>query len=395
VKGVVTTAARAFCLLACLTALAVAETDDLVDRVIQRYSDLDEFYVAGTYTVVTTLMGMRQVFTAPFVQAGSAPGKVRLEIDHDKLGSLVVSDGEATWTYLKALEQYRKQSVVPIEGGAPEAVKETSLLATDGNFLDMYSSLALRFVTSRVVGEQEVESRGGKVACKVIEVVYTVQDTSGTKLGPDSVWVEPRDALVMKSVHHLSTTMAGEPATTRTEIRYDVIRMDEPPPDELFVFEPPPGASEVDNFGAWRASGRDLSGELAPDFRLSDLDGRPHRLANYRGKVVVLDFWASWCAPCRKELPAIDRIHREYGDRGLVVLAVNSESQKVAAEFMKKMGYSFTVLTDVDGSVFDEYAVSSIPVTIVVDRKGLVSAHFVGFEGEDALFAALRRAGLR
>ena len=137
------------------------------------------------------------------------------------------------------------------------------------------------------------------------------------------------------------------------------------------------------------------SGPTAPDFALQDLSDQPVSLSDFRGKVVLLDFWASWCAPCRKELPAIEKLHRAYGEKGLVVLAVNSEADKVASAFVRQEGYTFTVLTDSRGSVFDDYAVSSIPVTVVVDRHGRIAAYFVGFPGEDALLSSIRESGIQ
>lgn len=384
------------CTLAlCFVAAAHAENDGLIERVAQRYAGLGNYYVKGTFYFVAEIMGATQEFSAPFIQAGSPPGKMRMEIKHDALGSVIVSDGEATWTYFKILGEYKRESAVPIEGAAGEESEPSAMPAAGGNFLGMYTSLAAETVTPRVVGSEEIELDGRTVGCTVIELTHAVPDTSRLKLGPDSVWVDPDRALVLKSVHRTTGEMQGMETKTRMELTYDVIQMDEAPPEELFVFEPPAGAEEVEYFQMGGAGRPDLSGTEAPDFRLTDLDGRPHRLANYRGKVVVLDFWASWCAPCRRELPAIEKLHREYRSRGLVVLAVNSESEKVARSFVKKYGYTFTVLTDVEGSVFGDYAVSSIPVTIVVDKEGRISTHFIGFRGEAELLSSIRKAGIQ
>ena len=381
------------CLLMMWSVPAAAGEEGLIDRVAQRYASLGDYYVEGTFFFVAEIGGTSQEFRAPFVQAGSPPGKMRLEIQHESLGSVVVSDGEATWTYFEVLGQYQKKTAVPLEGAAGEGSK-TAMPTAGGSFLGMYTAVASASVTPRISGAGDVVLDGREVGCTVIELTHAAADTSGLELGPDSLWVDPETALVLKSVHRTKGESRGMRTSTRMELTYDVIRMDQSPPRELFVFEPPPGAEEVDDFGMGGASGPNLRGVQAPDFRLTDLEGRSHRLENYRGKVVLLDFWASWCAPCRRELPAIEKLHRRYGGRGLVVLAVNSEEEKVARTFVKKYGYTFTVLTDVRGSVFDDYAVSSIPVTVVVDREGRISAHFVGYRGEDALISSIRDAGI-
>jgi peroxiredoxin/outer membrane lipoprotein-sorting protein len=384
-----------FLLVQCFVVPTNAGDDGLIARVAQRYTGLENYYVKGTFFFVAELAGTSQEFNAPFIQAGSPPGRMRMEIDHDALGSVVVSDGEATWTYFKVLGQYQKRTAVPLEGSTGEGGEAKTMPTAGGSFLGMYKSIADEARPTRVVGKADIRLDGRLVNCTVIELARSEPDSTGLVLGPDTVWVDPDNALVLKSVHSTKGDMRGMETKTRMKLTYDVIRMDEEPPEELFVFEPPAGAEEVDDFGMGGASRPDFSGTEAPDFRLTDLDGRPHRLRNYRGKVVLLDFWASWCTPCRKELPTIEKLHREYGSKGLVVLAVNSEADKVARSFVKKYGYTFTVLTDVEGSVFGDYAVSSIPVTIVIDREGLIVDHFIGYHGEEALLSSIRKGGIQ
>jgi peroxiredoxin/outer membrane lipoprotein-sorting protein len=374
---------------------AATQSDGLAERVAQRYATLESYYLQGTFLFAMEVAGTSQEFRAPFIEAGGTRGRMRLEIDHDELGSLIVSDGEATWTYFKAMGQYRKNAAVPIEGTGGGHTGGAASPAASGSFLRMYTAVAAETVTPREVGTDSVRCNGRTVGCAVIELTHAVPDTSGVRLGPDTLWVDPEAALVLKSVHRVTGQMQGMTSSSRMELAYHTIRMGEAPPEELFVFEPPAGAQEVDDFTMGGASRPDLTGTEAPDFRLSDLKGKPHRLANYRGKVVLLDFWASWCEPCRKELPTIEKLHREYGGKGLVVLAVTYQDEKVARSFMKKYGYTFTVLTDVEGSAFDQYAVSSIPVTVVIDREGRIAAHIIGYQGENALLSSIREGGIQ
>ncbi|OGF04984.1 MAG: hypothetical protein A2W00_07975 [Candidatus Eisenbacteria bacterium RBG_16_71_46] len=140
----------------------------------------------------------------------------------------------------------------------------------------------------------------------------------------------------------------------------------------------------------------DLSGRIATDFSLPDLAGKIHALESYRGKVVMLDFWATWCGPCRIQMPAVDKLLTEFRSRGLVVFAVNErESAKSAGAFMRKSGYTTTTLLDAKGEVGNLYHVVGIPTLVVIDRKGKIVAHYVGVRPETELRAALGRAGLR
>lgn len=121
------------------------------------------------------------------------------------------------------------------------------------------------------------------------------------------------------------------------------------------------------------------TGEPAPDFTLKNLDGKTVRLTDYRGKVVLIDFWATWCPPCLKELPHIQTIHEKYREQGLVVLAISTDREKSAVPpFLEKNGYTFPVLFD-NGKVQPAYKVESIPVVYLVDREGMIQWHHVGY----------------
>ena len=110
----------------------------------------------------------------------------------------------------------------------------------------------------------------------------------------------------------------------------------------------------------------------APDFDLRTPDDRVVRLADLKGKVVFLNFWATWCEPCREEMPGMERLHRAYKDRGLVVLAVSLDSQgaSVVNPFVKKFGLTFPVALDPKMAVRERYGVWAVPSTFLIDRKG-------------------------
>jgi thiol-disulfide isomerase/thioredoxin len=111
----------------------------------------------------------------------------------------------------------------------------------------------------------------------------------------------------------------------------------------------------------------------APDFTRLDISGKKLRLKDLRGKVVFLNFFATWCGPCRSEMPAVERLSQMYKDRGLVVLAVDMhESAKSVRAFMQELKLSFPAVVDRDGSVGFLYAVRPIPATYLVARDGQI-----------------------
>lgn len=124
-----------------------------------------------------------------------------------------------------------------------------------------------------------------------------------------------------------------------------------------------------------------VSGDVAaPDFALPTPDGKQRvALANLRGKLVFLNFWATWCPPCREEMPSMERLHKEFGDQGLAVLAVNmQESPKQVARFMKNFRLSFPALLDADFKVAELYRVRGLPTTYLIDRTGRLVGQAVG-----------------
>ena len=113
----------------------------------------------------------------------------------------------------------------------------------------------------------------------------------------------------------------------------------------------------------------------APDRRLPTLDGRQASLSSYRGRPVVLNFWASWCEPCKDEAPAIEAAHRRLKKAGGTVLGVTvSDASPDSKAFMKKYGLTFPSLRDVDGELAEDFDATGVPETFVIDRRGRITA---------------------
>ena len=122
------------------------------------------------------------------------------------------------------------------------------------------------------------------------------------------------------------------------------------------------------------------SGYPAPDFTLPDLNGTQYRLSDLRGKVVFLNLWATWCLPCRTEMPAMEELYRRLKHRDFVMLAVSEdvEGADIVAPFVAELGLSFPVLLDPDARLSPRYGVTGYPETFLIDREGRVVHHTVG-----------------
>jgi len=134
---------------------------------------------------------------------------------------------------------------------------------------------------------------------------------------------------------------------------------------------------------AGAARGADVAAP-APSFELAG-DRNPVRLADYRGKVVYLDFWASWCGPCRKSFPWMNAMHQRYKDQGLVVLAVNlDKDRELSDRFLAATPAKFTIAYDPEGKTATAYRVKGMPSSYLIDREGRIHGLHIGFRESDA-----------
>lgn len=123
------------------------------------------------------------------------------------------------------------------------------------------------------------------------------------------------------------------------------------------------------------------AGEKAAPFKLTDLQGDSVTMAALRGKVVFLNIWATWCAPCREEMPSMEKLYQKlHGDKDFVMLAISQDtgSREEVMAYVKKHGYHFDVLLDPKNDVAEAYNVSGVPETFIIDREGRIVAHHSG-----------------
>jgi peroxiredoxin len=135
------------------------------------------------------------------------------------------------------------------------------------------------------------------------------------------------------------------------------------------------------NAPATKESAPVAAGEKAANFHLESLDGKTISLDQFQGKVVFLNVWATWCEPCREEMPSMQTLYDEFkANKDFVMLAVSQDEKgrTAVAPYVAKNGYQFTILLDPANKVGDSYDVSGVPETFIIDRKGRIVAHHMG-----------------
>lgn len=124
-----------------------------------------------------------------------------------------------------------------------------------------------------------------------------------------------------------------------------------------------------------------IIGKKAPDFSLRDINDRVINLSAMRGKVVIINFWATWCPPCRAEMPSLNNLYRELRNKGLEVIAISTDrSASVVKDYLSKNPLDITIVVDSDNKVSRQFKVFSIPTTFLIDRNGIIIERYLGEE---------------
>ena len=170
------------------------------------------------------------------------------------------------------------------------------------------------------------------------------------------------------------------------------LKVDQPVPASMFAFTPPADASEQP---AQVAGARtNLTGKEAPAFRGVSLDGKVYTLESLKGRPVLLDFWASWCGPCKKSMPILEKLHEQYKGKGLVVLGIDvNEKRETVEKFLKTSPMPYPVIMGDEGGIPAAYGVTAFPTFVMIGADGKIASHQIGLN-ESALTGIAATAGL-
>jgi thiol-disulfide isomerase/thioredoxin/outer membrane lipoprotein-sorting protein len=385
--------------MACSSAPGQAglSAQQILAKTAENYRGVTGYAFQGSIATHMLVQGQVQDIANSLVVAYGGPGRSHFEAATPSDRMVVVNARDSTFTYSSAFAQYAVQAraVLPsASNGLP------SLDPNASHPLAGYARLADHVKTATLVGEDTATVDGRTIPTYVIDVTYdtTVVPPAAATMKPKRVEIDAKNYVVVYDFTSLDRAYPGleKPVHIEQTARYWSVRWNAPPPDSLFAFAAPAGTPRVDRVGPPEQAEPEsqLTGTPAGDFALSDLKGVKRVLSSHKGSVVLLDFWATWCGPCRREMPIIAKLHERYAKKGLVVYGVNcSESQAKAKAFIDKFGYTFPQLLDQDGDVQTRYQITAIPTVFIVDRKGNISAHMVGGRSEEELVAALGRAG--
>ena len=352
------------------------ETADLYKKAKSIAVELTRSQKMGPVTMkLTTTVAFQRPNRLAVHSKGTTPG-----ID-------LVSDGKTLFTSIAAVKKYT-------EAEAPATI--------DALIGDPIAAAALQFM---MIGELCAADPYVKLMEGVKTSTYSGLETSDgakahhLKFTRDQfdweMWVAADgDPVVRRVVVDLTKMLANSPFAAQFKDQkmemiqdYKDWQLDRGVDQKSFAFEPPAGAQKVKSFmeglaGGGEASPSPLLGNPAPDVSLKLLDAGEFRLQAHLGaRLVMLDFWATWCGPCVQELPILAEVAEAYKDKGVIFCGVNEqETPEVIRKFLKDKKLQFTVALDSGGTVGAAYHAEAIPMLILIDKKGVVQSVHIGYD---------------
>lgn len=387
--------------------VTTAELPEIFVKSMVLYKSLRGYKDTTTIYERNVKPGMDNRQTSPMLFAFEKPNRIRIEnILESTMGLEFFSSGEKMVTYMENWKQYTEED-------APDRLTSVNLRMIRSfvvkNIImsdDPFNDLKIDIIEAKEVGSESLNG----ISTTIVEVTQSVSSL-GASMAPGNagedmmipvkMWIGNSDYLIRKVAYELDMEqiakllseqqrarmgsyfngLTNSITETHTEIEIDPVFS-----GNDFTFIPPEGAELVDKFSPPGSPGSKDSkiDKPAPDFTLNDIDGNESKLADFKGKVVLMDFWATWCGPCVQAMPHVQAIYEIYKEKDVIVLGINSwerDKDKVKP-FLEENNITYKILLDENNEVVGEYGVIGIPTFFVIDKKGLIRYSYTGLPSD-------------
>ncbi len=391
----------------------------ILERSMAAYQSLRSYQDMTTVEIHTTRSGMDNRMTTPMQFAIERPNRLRLESIGMRMRDIaVVSDGIMLVTYQRMWNQYTQKN-------APERLTADDKTITEQTRSMFVQKLIMSDDPLRALmeGVEEVEKVGHEklsgIPTTIVELtksprllrtgmLWQYQGIAGPGMDKPikvQLWIGEKDFMIRQVAFEMDIRQMteGMPEESRSWMeglkigfkeRHNAIEIDPTFSEETFMFTPPEEAKLVEQFGPGVASrgmpSRDKSefvGKPAPDFVLKDIDDNEVKLADFEGKAMIVNFWATWCGPCREEIPGFIALQSQYASKGFTMIGISTDRKRdVVRSFATENKINYPLLM-ADEKVREDYGdISAIPTTFVIDKKGIVRYTYVGVPSDKLIF---------
>lgn len=373
-----------FCLALTFFACALsAQIDPAAAELRQKAADFNrsaDSYSMEVQMTVQTDGPVKNSMEMPMSMKWSKPDKLRVESKSPVGTMTIVSDGKASFIYMTGSNQYIKREA----SFSPEMVMQMSGLNTN-------PTSNLKEKTQKVVRDESLVIDGRSVPCSVVETEYSgTTEVNGMKVKPGKTvsWLAKTNGMMLRMQSSSVVEASVFPTPLQTSIRMDVTKMTlgEKFPDSDFSFTPPTGAKEIQQMaGLTFANGKpEMLGKPLPALKLTTLDGKPFDIAQLKGKTVLLNFWTTWCGPCRSEIPDLKKLHSEWKDSDTVILGVDmDEDVDTVKRAINDLKINYPVVRAA-GAENKEMGIHAYPTQVVIDPAGVILKYEIGRRTEEA-----------
>ncbi len=368
-----------------------ADARKLLDEVDAAYGKLTTLDLAGTISQDVRVDGRKREGSADFTSSFLAPNFFRHEV---KGNMLCGSTGEKVFSYLE------RQGLYTLTDAPKERTTVDKLPSPIDALIDPSLMLAIAQVPSAALTRSATDVSTGDAA--TIEGVafptLVVREKNGDVL---TLLFDPKTHLLRRALTdargQLEAKGDANVESALLTINYATVTPGADLKSEQFAWTPPQGARDAaaHRGPAAEMDASPLEGKDAPDFKLAGLDDKQVSLADLKGSVAIVDFWATWCPPCRASLPHLDETYAKLKGDGLKVYAINvGEEKQVVQAFVDQTKLAVPVLLDTDSSVLPKYGEGAIPETVVIGKDGKIRKVFIGFDPdtEEKIVAAVKDA---
>lgn len=367
------------------------EAKKVIEQVDAAYGKLKSLELAGTFSGDISAAGEERRESKKFTASFSAPNKFRHAMDED---ILIGSTGDKAYAYLQNRNLFAQADASKDKAELerlPEPIPQVMQMQNPSLMLAVVKSAASQLSESFADIQKTDDIQLDGAAFQALKMTLPNRIVVTMLFHPETHLLRQARADIKPMLEQRGTPDVKQAVLT---VDYTTVTPDAAVKEDQFAWAPPRTARDIAEVkqaeaGAAAAAGddspaSDLEGKAAPDFKLNDMEGKAVSLKDLKGKVVVLDMWATWCPPCRASLPHLDKLYAEVKDKGVNIYAVNlQEDKEDIAQFIKTTNLKTPVLLDTDGAVAQAYKASAIPQTVVIGKDGKVAKVFVGFSGEE------------
>jgi thiol-disulfide isomerase/thioredoxin/outer membrane lipoprotein-sorting protein len=374
---------------------------ELLKQVAQQYADAKSYYIESVEER-TSSTNYSHHWDKTIVTAAQSPGdRFHYEGRSSSGTAMKVADGKTIWTYRADEHRYTAKPQAIGTASQQTVIGMTEIAMFQAENLRKYLGvLAKALKSADRLPDATLVVSGRKVYCHVARFQSSDRKrASPGYLFDKTIWIDKTHQTVIKMIEHnhnyLISGASRIPLEEETTTIFTRTELNGPVNESLFAFIPPSDAKLIQDFPDPRSDfgGVRMTGDQVPSLKLKSADSKVIALDSFRGKPVLLDFWATWCGPCVEALPQLAQIYSEAKDKGFVLLAVDQDEEaNTATDFLAKKGYNWPDFHDGDGEIERLVGSYGIPRTMLIDAQGKVVYDATGMD-EDALRIVIAKLG--